>query len=254
MSTIDAIVLGGGIGRRFSEASQGPTALPKQFRVLHRAPLFIHTLRSISQLDGLRQILLVMPAHYRELAETMLREHWKGSLPVRVITGGERRQDSSRIALEHLDAENPAPTRVLIHDACRPHISTALAERITKAIQDRSYGAWIPVVPTTDTLKHVENNQVSETVDRSRIFAVQTPQIFEYSVLRSLVDRTDIQDVHFTDDASLCEYYGIPVGVFEGDVRNLKLTYDYELTTLTTLLDMPQEKKCAPVSASISIG
>src|SRR5207245_2854481 len=114
--------------------------------------------------------------------------------------------------------------------------------------------AWIPVVPVTETLKRVENQQVVETVDRSQVQRVQTPQIFEYTVIRSLMEQArDLKGTLFTDDASLCEYYGIPVGTFEGDVQNLKLTYQFELETLRSFFKDgvgPRETAhaCAPES------
>jgi 2-C-methyl-D-erythritol 4-phosphate cytidylyltransferase len=135
---------------------------------------------------------------------------------------------------------------VLIHDACRPYLSRAFLGRIRERILDRSCGAWVPVVPVVETLKRVEKARVVETVDRGSVHRVQTPQIFEYDVIRSLAEKAKGTAHTFTDDASLCEAEGIPVGVFEGDIRNVKLTYDFELETLHTLLETPC--KAAPES------
>jgi hypothetical protein len=108
------------------------------------------------------------------------------------------------------------------------------------------------VIPVVDTLKRVKDQQVVETVDRSLVHRVQTPQIFEFTLIRSLMDRIkDLAELNFTDDASLCEYYGIPVGVFKGDVRNIKLTYDFEIETLQGVLaEAKRVKTCAPASAT----
>ena len=251
MITMDAILLGGGIGKRFGE-SKGTApgeSLPKQFQLLGTAPVFIHALRSLLALGCFRQIVLAFPKAYLALAqeqiETYLPPH--GQTLIRVVAGGERRQDSSCLALEALEEVTPLPARVLIHDACRPYLPTAFLDRVRECMLDRSYGAWVPVIPVVDTLKRIENSQVVETVDRTRVHRVQTPQVFEYTVIRGLVEKVKAEPaLNFTDDASLCEYYGIPVGTFEGDVRNIKLTYDFELETLRRILGEGLQEKEAP--------
>jgi 2-C-methyl-D-erythritol 4-phosphate cytidylyltransferase len=246
MITIDAILLGGGVGRRFSQASHEENSLPKQFRMLGSEPVFVHALRSLISLDCLRQILVMVPKPYLGLAREQLSDYLGDCpIPIHVAPGGERRSDSSRLALEILERSVPLPTRVLIHDGCRPYLSPEFRARIKTALVDRSYGAWIPGVSVTDTLKRVENHQVVETVDRAIVQRVQTPQVFEYSVIRSLAEKTkDLNNINFTDDAALCEYYGIPVGVFEGDVRNVKLTYDFELRAMQSMMTDSKDAAC----------
>jgi len=255
MITLDAVVLGGGIGSRFSGAADsGKPKLPKQFLTLGDAPVFIHSVRAFLSMNCFRQIVLAMPPSFIPLTEDLLDLHLpkQSRTLIRIVPGGDRRQDSSMLALEAVEELNPLPTRVLIHDACRPFLATAMLERIKQNLLDRSYGAWVPVVPVVETLKKVENHQVVETVDRGLVHRVQTPQIFEYTVIRSLAEKVKAApELNFTDDASLCEYYGIPVGVFEGDVRNIKLTYDFELETLRAMMnELPKEEAaaCAPES------
>ncbi len=244
---MDAILVGGGIGKRFSEGSDSVSFVPKQFQRLGNSPVFIHALRSLHRLDCFRQFIVVVPESYLGLAKEQL-ESFFPELDAVLIAGGSQRQDSSRLALEAVERMTPLPTRVAIHDACRPYLSQVFLERIRTALHDRSFGAWVPVVPVVDTLKRVENHQVTETVDRNLVQRVQTPQIFEYGMIRSLMERAKSEDgVSFTDDASLCEYYGIPVGVFEGDVRNIKLTYDHEISVLQNILER-SETTCEPES------
>jgi len=256
MITMDAILLGGGIGKRFGDSRGIPSAeaLPKQFQLLGTAPVFIHALRSMVALGCFRQIVLAFPKPFLELAQEQIDTYLpsRGKALIRVVAGGERRQDSSCLALESLEEVTPLPARVLIHDACRPYLPAQFLQRVKECMLDRSYGAWVPVVPVVETLKRIENSQVIETVDRSRVHRVQTPQIFEYAVIRGLVEKLRAEPaLNFTDDASLCEYYGIPVGTFEGDVRNIKLTYDFELETLRRILgENSKEAPCEPVSAT----
>lgn len=250
---MDAIVLGGGAGTRFSRGPSG-TELPKQFQLLEGIPVFLHAVRSLLEMDCFRQIVITAPRALQEIAQEQM-AHFitpQTRTLLRVVAGGDRRQDSSRIALEALDDLAPPCERVLIHDGCRPFLAPAFCDRIKACLLDRAYAAWIPVIPVVETLKRVENAQVVETVDRSVVHRVQTPQIFEYPVIRSLAEKTkESPELTFTDDASLCEYFGIPVGVFEGDVRNIKLTYEFELRTLESVLQARGgEKACASESGT----
>lgn len=255
MVTIDAILLGGGLGTRFAETSQTTKSeLPKQFHLLGGVPVFIHCLQAFVDMGLFRQVIITSPKFHIKTAEDQILKYLRNpnGIKIRVIAGGERRQDSSRLALEALEELQPSPTRILIHDACRPYISDELASQIKACLFDRAYGAWVPVIPVVDTLKKVKDQQVVETVDRSLVHRVQTPQIFEFTLIRSLMDRIkDLAELNFTDDASLCEYYGIPVGVFKGDVRNIKLTYDFEIETLQGVLaEAKRVKTCASASAT----
>jgi len=259
MVTIDAILLGGGVGRRYTDSVERvSTSTPKQFILLGDQPVWIHSLKGLIRMNCIRQFVFAVPSDYVAVGQKQLAQYFpECPVPVKIIVGGERRQDSSRNALEALELTSPPPTRVLIHDACRPYLSNEFLERLKNAAFDRSYGAWIPVVPVVETLKKVENHQVMETVDRSAVQRVQTPQLFEFSVIRSLVEKTrNIAELNFTDDASLCEYYGIPVGTFEGDVRNIKLTFDFELDALASMLEKRKSETtvnqvtCASESAS----
>ncbi len=255
MVTVDAILLGGGLGTRFAETSQNlKSELPKQFQLLGGVPVFVHCLQSFIDMGIFRQIVITSPKFHIRTAEDQILNHVRNPnrIKIRVIAGGERRQDSSRLALETLEENQLSPTRVLIHDACRPYISEELASQIKSCLFDRAYGAWVPSIPVVDTLKKIKDQQVVETVDRSLVHRIQTPQIFEFTLIRSLMERIkDLTELNFTDDASLCEYYGIPVGVFKGDVRNIKLTYDFELETLQGVLaEAKRAKTCAPESAT----
>jgi len=112
----------------------------------------------------------------------------------------------------------------------------------------------VPVVPVVETLKRIEQERVVETLDRQVIHRVQTPQIFEYTVIRGLSEKVrQNRELQFTDDASLCEYYGIPVGAFEGDLRNIKLTYEFELAALKQFIQLREtEEKCDSASDTTS--
>ncbi|MCB0404400.1 MAG: 2-C-methyl-D-erythritol 4-phosphate cytidylyltransferase [Bdellovibrionales bacterium] len=234
----DAVLLGGGVGKRYSDSCNGKSSVPKQFELLKGIPVFVHALKALESTGLFRTFVLVFPQAFLEEARTAVNEYASPALRTRCIfvSGGEQRQDSSRLGVRALATQDPLPTRVVIHDACRPYLSPEFMERMEAALVDRSYGAWIPTVPVVETIKSVRSKQVVETIDRSSLHRVQTPQIFEYGVLRSLFENLENDcSLHFTDDASICEYYGIPVGVFGGDERNIKLTYSFEMEMLRIL-------------------
>ena len=245
---IDAILLGAGDGNRCrhlplatSPQTQISPSLPKQFQLLGQYPVFVYSLIALKSIQNVRQVILVVAPDYSQLVLNMLDEvkHLAFPFAIKVLDGGATRFESSKNAILYLNSEQEEPPiRVLIHDACRPYFSKDFIQRIQNKLLDRSYGAWVPVIPESDTLKKVTpQHQVVETLDRDQIVRVQTPQIFEFQLIRSLMLKTqDNPKINFLDDASLCEYYGIPVGTFKGDFRNLKLTYSFEHSLLQTLI------------------
>lgn len=232
--TVDVILLGAGNSRRFSPL---PQAVPKPFCLLNEEPVFVHCIRSLESLGFVRRIVLVAPKQFLELAKRLVNDYVPNRIRdrIHVIEGGETRQQSSLIALDFLASD--APTRVVIHDACRPFLSGDFLDRIRQTIIDRSYAAWVPVISVVETLKTVENQKILQTLDRDSVRRVQTPQILEFEVIHSLVSKSrENTELVFTDDVSVCEYYGIPVGSFLGDERNIKITYDFDMETLKHIL------------------
>lgn len=138
------------------------------------------------------------------------------------VLGGASRQASVRAGLEALAARSP--DIVLVHDAARPFASAALVRRAIAAVA--ATGAAVPVLPVTDTVKIIDDaGVVLQTLDRSRLRSVQTPQAFAFA---SLLDAHRRAAAHgydeFTDDAALTEWAGMKVTVFEGERANVKLT------------------------------
>jgi 2-C-methyl-D-erythritol 4-phosphate cytidylyltransferase/2-C-methyl-D-erythritol 2,4-cyclodiphosphate synthase len=145
-----------------------------------------------------------------------------GDLPVRPpVAGGASRSASVRAALTALERE--APARVLVHDAARPLVSSALVARIVAALD--AHDAVIPAVAVRDTLKRAPAGAIEATVDRAGLVAVQTPQGFAWRLLREAHARGD----DATDDAGLVERLGAPVHVVEGEMTNLKITEPADL-------------------------
>jgi 2-C-methyl-D-erythritol 4-phosphate cytidylyltransferase/2-C-methyl-D-erythritol 2,4-cyclodiphosphate synthase len=157
------------------------------------------------------------------------------------IQGGATRQGSVRAGLEALSGA--APGIVLVHDAARPFLSSALISRAIAAAA--ATGAAIPALPVTDTIKRVEaDGRVAETLDRATLRSVQTPQAFRFPALLEAHRRAAAAGRDdFTDDAALAEWAGLPVTVFAGEAGNIKLTSaeDFaqaEAALLTSLTDV----------------
>ena len=193
--------------------------MPKQYRALAGEPVIRPTLAAFL---GHPQIDAVQPVIHPD-DEAIFRAATAGLqrlLPP--VPGGATRQASVRAGLEALRAA--APDLVLIHDAARPFLSSDLISRAIAAATE--HGAAVPAIAVTDTVKAVDGrNMISETLDRSRLRTVQTPQAFAYDVIVALHDRAAAAGRDdFTDDAALAEWAGRAVNVFSGESGNVKLT------------------------------
>jgi 2-C-methyl-D-erythritol 4-phosphate cytidylyltransferase len=145
-----------------------------------------------------------------------------------LVQGGARRQDSVRLGL---DALGPCDY-VAVHDGARPLVSTRLIERGLAAVRDSA--AAVPALRIADTVKEVrDSGTVVRTLDRSHLWAIQTPQFFR----RDLLERAHHEvTADATDDASMIESLGEPVHIFEGDPQNIKVTVAGDLDMVESLL------------------
>jgi 2-C-methyl-D-erythritol 4-phosphate cytidylyltransferase len=137
---------------------------------------------------------------------------------VRVVLGGDERQRSVRNGLEVVDTP-----KVVVHDAARPFATPALVRDVVGALRG-AHGA-APAVPVADTLKEVRDGRVIRTVERSSLWAVQTPQAFQTDALKTVHDKARVDGFVATDDAQLIERYGGVMRIVEGARDNIKLTY-----------------------------
>ncbi len=187
---------------------------PKQYQEFRGVPVIRMTLAAFAEHPAIR---LVQPViHLADIDQYQAAV--AGLQLLEPIAGGATRQDSVLAGLAALEPHRPQ--RVLVHDAARPFVT---ADLITRGIA--TPGAAIPALPVTDTIKLVTDGRVVETLDRARLRAVQTPQVFDYMDLLAAHRKAAAADRHdFTDDAALAEWAGLPVGTFAGDSNNIKLT------------------------------
>ncbi len=207
MGGVWAIVVAGGGGRRFGG--------PKQFEDLHgRRVLDWSLAAAAAACDG---VVPVVPA-----------DRLDGEPAPGAVSGGATRSESVRAGLAAVPHDAAI---VVVHDAARPLAGADLFRRTVAAVRAGADAA-VPGIPVTDTVKRVDDGRVTETVDRTSLVAVQTPQAFRADVLR----RAHAGAPEATDDAGLVEALGGLVVVVKGDPRNLKLTSPDDLIVARALL------------------
>jgi len=189
----------------------------KIWATLGGAPVLAHSIAALANTPGVTHLVVVAPADRHEAIALL-----PCPVPVIAVEGGARRQDSVAAGIRAV----PDAAWYLVHDGARPLATPALAARVLDAAA-ATEGAAIPVIPVFDTIKRVDGEgHVRETLDRSELRAVQTPQAFRGDLLR----RVHLElDGDVTDDAAMLEALGISVVTVEGDGENLKITTPVDL-------------------------
>lgn len=223
------LIVAGGKGLRMGKD------LPKQFIPLQGKPLLMHTVEAFHRWDPEAELTLVLPRDHQPYWQMLCREIGC-KVPHRIADGGETRFHSVRNGLELLVPEEDG-TWVAVHDGVRPFVApeviTACFEEVERS------GAVIPVVPVVDSLRETDANG-SHPVDRDRYRVVQTPQVFEYGVLKKAYEQR--YDPCFTDDASVVEASGYPIQTVSGNRENIKITTPFDLLIAEAVLTRRREK------------
>jgi 2-C-methyl-D-erythritol 4-phosphate cytidylyltransferase len=215
-----AVLVAAGRGERLGEDR------PKAFVALGGLPLLAEPLRRLDECELVDAVVLVAPPEWEEPA-ILLAEEIGASKVSACVPGGETRTESVRAGV----AEVPEDAAViLVHDAARPLLPDDVIERVLGALGEGFDGA-VPAVPVADTVKRVDRDVVAETLDRSALVAVQTPQGFVAPVLRAALERGEGSDC-----ASLVEAHGGRIKVVAGDERLLKVTTRADLERVAAWL------------------
>jgi len=208
-----AIVVAGGSGARL------PGAVEKQFVTLGGRPVVVRALEALAAAPEVGAIVLVVPRGREEFARREMVGAFGVPRVAAVVAGGATRAASVRLGL----AAVPADTDwVIVHDAARPLATAALAARVLAAAGET--GAAVPAIPVADTVKRVRDGVVVETVDRTGLWIVQTPQAFGQRTLVEAHARAEREGSDATDDAVLVERAGGRVRIVEGEPWNVKIT------------------------------
>ena len=199
--------------------------------MLGGVPLLVHAVRALVQARLVDVVVVAAPPGDVAAVRGLLDDH---ELPkdVEVVAGGDTRQESVRLALVSLPEDVDV---VLVHDAARPLVPAELVDAVAQAVRAGA-DAVVPTLPLTDTIKRVDGHgDVVDTLDRSSLRAVQTPQGFRRSALeRSHVAAAD--GAVATDDAGLAELAGIAVTTISGSAEALKVTHPIDLLFAEALL------------------
>ena len=218
-----AIIVAAGSGTRMAGAD-------KLFTEVAGQPLLAHAIAPFQECASIDRIVLVMAPLNLKRGRDLV-ERYGFTKAIALVKGGERRQDSVRLGLEALGGCD----YVAVHDGARPLVTPELIARGLEAA--RETGAAAPALPIADTVKEAgPNGIVLRTLDRSRLWAVQTPQVFRYELLLR-AHREITADV--TDDAAMVEALGEPVRLFEGSRANIKVTTVEDLTLIKALTAAP---------------
>lgn len=213
------IVAGGGGSRMGSE-------IPKQFLPLNNVPVLMHTINNIFNFDQNISIIVVLPVGEIELWKNLCAQH-AFIVPHQTVSGGETRFHSVKNGLSF----TPECDLIAIHDGVRPLVSPETLKRCFDMAADK--GAAIPVLPANESIREGTLDN-SRPVDRSRLFLVQTPQVFRSEILRKAYDQS--WNPEFTDDASVVEKSGTAVQMVLGNRENIKITYPEDLQIATLFL------------------
>jgi 2-C-methyl-D-erythritol 4-phosphate cytidylyltransferase len=194
-------------------------------------PVIAHTWKNFNDAKCVDEIILVVrDGMQKNFAELAVKFHFQKSF--RIVVGGAERQDSVWNGLEVL---SPKTEIVAIQDAARPCTGEALiAETISAA---REMGAAVAAQAVTDTIKESPDGKtISRTLDRSKLWSVQTPQTFRVEVIRRAISAAREKKLIFTDDTAACELIGQPVRLVQSATPNPKVTVPADLPFIETLL------------------
>ena len=219
MKTV-AIIPAAGSGVRMG------TVKAKQFLELNDRPLLALTLDRFQQCAVIDAVILVVPLMDVEYCRTSIVDKFGLTKVVKIVPGGERRQDSVRLGIE---ATGGIYGLVMVHDGVRPFVDSDLIERALDACHENR--AVITALPANDTVKEVDRDGfVKKTYNRQYVWLVQTPQVFRYEDLISAHKEALSRGwKEVTDDALLMEKMGIPVKVILGSEKNIKITSPADL-------------------------
>jgi 2-C-methyl-D-erythritol 4-phosphate cytidylyltransferase len=207
-----AVIVAGGSGTRLK------SKLPKQFIEIGSLPVLMHTINQFRSYSPAIQIILVLPENQITTWQALCEKHHFSIENLNLVKGGDSRYQSCKNGISSINA--PAAI-VAIHDGVRPFVSK---EVIKKGFDlAKTKGTAICCIECKDSARYLDEiNNTNSSLIRSRIRLIQTPQIFDLNILKKsyLGSELDI----FTDDASVVEYAGFPINLFEGEPVNIKIT------------------------------
>ena len=195
-------------------------------------PMIRRTVRAFQECDAIREIVIVTREDLIQPISGLCSEYGKVKA---VVVGGSSRQESVWLGLNALSKQVKLAA---IQDGARPLVTWQVIDRVVRAAD--TYGAAAPAIPVKDTVKAVQGGVVLATPDRSTLRAVQTPQVFDFDLLRAALVKAREDGAAVTDDCSAVERLEATVKIVEGDERNIKVTTPLDLKLAEMLLEETQ--------------
>lgn len=184
-------------------------------------PVIRRTARAFQDCEAIKEIVVVTRKDLLVQVKAVCKDFDKVAA---VVAGGEDRAASVEAGLNALSDKVKLAA---IHDGARPLISFDVIDRTVRAAN--TYGAAAPSIPVKDTIKTTQGGLVLNTPDRSMLRAIQTPQVFDYDLLRAALQKAKEDKLAITDDCSAVEHLGMKIRLVEGDERNIKITTPLDL-------------------------
>lgn len=206
------VIVAGGKGLRMGKD------IPKQFLVLKNLPILMHTIQNFFEWDPTAEIILVLPIDQHEYWKNLC-EQYNFSIPITITSGGETRFHSVKNGLNECSGDI-----IAIHDGVRPLVSHQTISTCFSTAEEK--GNAIPSIPVNDSLR-IEKEGGNEMVDRSIFHRIQTPQVFQSSMIKLAFEQEFSEE--FTDDASVIEIAGHAVHLVQGNEENIKITRQVDL-------------------------
>ena len=234
---VSVILPAAGLGTRMAKPPEKSGSSRKQFLPLEGSPILIHTIRKFMRCASVSEVVVALRADDIDwVRETVDRENF--AKPVRLVEGGDSRQDSVRNALATL---GPDTDLVAVHDAVRPFVEP---ETVEHAIAEAAlHGAAIVGIVPVDTVKQAHKNKVRATLPREHLILTQTPQVFRLDLLREAYRNAEEAGFHGTDESSLVERLEtVEVSIVMGSDRNMKITKPSDLELAKLYLAAERER------------
>ena len=224
------IIVAAGKGLRMGAVTK------KQYLCLDEIPILTHTIMAFDRCDYIHEIILVIPEKDQYYCQKYIIDPFVFTKNIHIAQGGKKREDSVfnglNMVCTRVDSVNK--TIVMIHDGVRPFVGESIIKNcINGAIQ---YGACIPAVKITDTIKQVCSDSeinsgffIQKTINRESLYSAQTPQAFKLDLILKAFDHAKKNSFSGTDDASFIEYLGHNVYIEKGSKLNMKITTPEDL-------------------------
>jgi 2-C-methyl-D-erythritol 4-phosphate cytidylyltransferase len=216
---VSAIIAAAGLGKRFREV------IKKQFMPFGGKPLIVYSIERFEESELIKEIILVVSEDSTSYCQREIVDRYRFKKVTKIIRGGEERQHSVKSGFDSISNDTDV---VVVHDGVRPFVTVSLIDEVIR--ECLKSGGAIAAIPVTDTIKKSSaKNDIEDTISREALWLAQTPQAFRYDLLKMAYEKTAIDGFLGTDESSLVERLGVPIGLVPGSQINIKITTHEDL-------------------------